>query len=357
VPGFLVGTLALQIRGDLDAGVTAVAAGVTVFFGAGALGASRGGRLAERIGALTAMRWAGLVTGACLLGIAALVDSLALFLALLAVAGIANSVAQPAINLFLAEQVPLERQGFAFGLKQSAIPAAILVSGLALPLVALPIGWRPTFALAGAVALTVALLAGRGRDALVSPTPREPPGRPSRALVLIAVGAALGSAGPSALGTYLVASAVEAGIAEGAAGFLAALGSAASLAVRIWFGARADRRGEYGFAWVVLLLAGGSIGFGLLATEEVVPFVAGALVAFGLGWGWPGLFNLAVVHRHRHSPGWATGISQSGIYVGAAGGPAAYGLLSGAIGYGPAWAVTGGLLLAAAATFWVAARV
>ena len=54
--------------------------------------------------------------------------------ALLAVAGLANAVNQPAINLFMADQVPLDRQGLAFGIKQSAIPGAILVSGLALPL-------------------------------------------------------------------------------------------------------------------------------------------------------------------------------------------------------------------------------
>ncbi len=336
--------------------MTAVAAGVTVFFGAGAFGAGRGGRFAERIGALTAMRGSALVTGACLLGIAAFAGSLAPFLVLLAVAGVANSVAQPAINLFMAEQVPLERQGLAFGIKQSAIPAAILVSGLALPLIALPLGWRWAFVLAGVAALAVALVAGRERRTL-SPVPkREPQGRPTRALLLIALGAALASAGPNALGTYLVPSAVDAGIAEGTAGLLAALGSATSLAVRIGLGARADSRGEYGFAWVVLLLAGGAAGFVLLAIEEVVPFVLGALVAFTLGWGWPGLFNLAVVHGHRHSPGWATGISQSGIYIGAAGGPAAYGLLADAIGYGPAWGATAGLLLVAAATISAAAR-
>ncbi|MGH2744723.1 MAG: MFS transporter, partial [Thermoleophilaceae bacterium] len=56
LPGFLVGALALQIRGDLDVSVAAVAAGVTVFFAAGAVGAGPGGRLAERLGALRAIR-------------------------------------------------------------------------------------------------------------------------------------------------------------------------------------------------------------------------------------------------------------------------------------------------------------
>ncbi|HEY6779328.1 MAG TPA: MFS transporter [Thermoleophilaceae bacterium] len=357
LPGFLVGALSLQVRDDLDVGVTAVTAGVTVFFGAGMLGASSGGRLAERVGALAAMRAATAITGSCLLAIAALAGSLAPFLVLLGIAGLANSVTQPAINLYMAQQIPRGRQGLAFGIKQSAIPGAILVSGLALPLLALPLGWRPTFALAGLAALLAALVAARERASLAPPALRNTPGRPTRELVLIALGAALASAGPSALSAYLVVSAVDAGIAEGSAGVLAALGSAASLAVRVGMGGRADRRADYGFGWVVLLLAGGSLGFLLLATETAAPFVAGAVLAFMLGWGWPGLFNLAVVERHREAPGWATGISQSGIYVGAAGGPAAYGLLSGAVGYGPAWAITAGVLLVAAAAIGLATRV
>ncbi len=96
------------------------------------------------------MRGAAVVTGACLLPIAALPGSLrGRFSCCCPWRGSANSVAQPAINLFMAEQVPLERQGLAFGIKQSAIPGAILVSGLALPLIALPLGWRSAFALAG----------------------------------------------------------------------------------------------------------------------------------------------------------------------------------------------------------------
>ncbi|HLM08619.1 MAG TPA: MFS transporter [Thermoleophilaceae bacterium] len=356
LPGFLVGVLALQIRDDLDVGVTAVAAGVTVFFAAGALGAGAGGRLAERVGALSAMRGCLLATAA-LLTVASLAPNLALLLLPLALAGAANSVCQPAINLFLADQVPRGRQGLAFGVKQTAIPGALLVSGLALPLVALPLGWRPTMGICAAGALAVGVVVGKSAGGFAPAEQREPPPPPDRALVAAAVGAALGSAGPCALGAYLVASGVDAGIGEGTAGVLAAAGSAASLAVRIAFGLRADRRADYGFAMVVALLASGSLGFALLATGAVLPFVAGTLLAFALGWGWPGLFNLAVVEANRHAPGAATGVTQTGIYVGAAGGPAAFGIIATEAGYGTAWAVSGALLLLAAATFAYAERV
>jgi MFS family permease len=356
LPGFLVGSLALQIRHDLDVSVGAVAAGVTVFFAAGALGAGAGGRLAERIGALRAIRLSVVATAGCLLLAGLATQSLAELLAVLAVAGVANAIDQPAINLFMADQVPLDRQGLAFGVKQSAIPAAVLISGLALPLLALPLGWRATFAICAGLALVVAMLVGRAAPSFAPPPPRGPAPRPSRKLVITAVGATLASAGPCALSAYLVASAVDVGIAEGVAGVLAAAGSAISLIVRIIVGHRADRRRDYGFSTMVILLLAGAVGFALLAVGSPAPFVLGAFVAFGLGWGWPGLFNLAVVDLNRDSPGAATGISQTGIYVGAAFGPAAYGLLSARIGYSAAWLVAGGFALVAAMFTYYAAR-
>jgi predicted MFS family arabinose efflux permease len=356
LPGFLVGALALQIREDLDVSVAAVAAGVTVFFAAGAAGAGPGGRLAERLGALRSIRACVVATSACLLLVTLVAESLLVLLALLAVAGLANAVTQPAINLFMADQVPLRRQGLAFGVKQAAIPAAVLVSGLTLPLLALPLGWRPTFAICAAGVLAVAVAVGRSAQSFAPVPARDPAPRPSRALIVTAVGAALASAGPNSLGAYLVASAVDVGIAEGTAGLLAAAGSGTSLLARVAFGESADRRRDYGFAAVIALLATGSLGFALLASGEVAPFVVGVFIAFALGWGWPGLFNLAVVDMHRNAPGAATGVSQTGIYVGAAAGPAAFGLVSEELGYSAAWAVSGALCVAAAVAFVYAAR-
>ena len=349
-----MGALALQIRSDLDVRVEAVAAGVSVFFLAGALTASWGGRLADHVGAVRAMRWCVLVTATCLLAGALLAESLAVLLPLLALAGVSNAVCQPAINLFVSEQVPADRQGLGFGIKQSGIPAAILVSGLALPVLAIPLGWRATFALCalGPLALGVALR----RAGSVHVSRRPASRRPSRVLVLTAIGAALATAGPSALGAYLVASAVDVGIAEGTAGLLAAVSSGLSLAVRVMLGARADRRRDYGLSTVVVLLAAGSVGFALMATDAVPSFVAGTLLAFTLGWGWPGLFNLAVVASNRETPGSASGISQTGIYVGAGGGPAAFGALYASAGHGTAWLVVAGITLIGAAVIWLAAR-
>jgi hypothetical protein len=94
-----------------------------------------------------------------------------------------------------------------------------------------------------------------------------------------------------------------------------------------------------------------------MASDAVAPFVLGALVAFTLGWGWPGLFNLAVVDSHRETPGSASGVSQTGIYAGAAGGPAAFGALAAGAGYGTAWAAVAVTTLLSAGVLWLAGRV
>jgi MFS family permease len=352
-PSFLVGALALQIHKDLDAGVEAVAAGVTVFFLAGAVTAGWGGRLADHIGALRAMRRCILVTAAAL-GAAALAPSLPVLFLLLAIAGVANAVTQPAINLFVAEEIPADRQGLGFGIKQSGIPAAILLSGLALPVLALPLGWRVTLALCALGPLAVGVALPSGESVHVSRRPASR--RPSRALLLTALGAALGTAGPSALGAYLVASGVDVGIEEGTAGLLAAIGSALSLAMRVTLGARADRRRDYGLALVVVLLAAGSVGFALMSSHAIAVFVIGTLVAFTLGWGWNGLFNLAVVDSNRETPGSASGVSQTGIYLGGAAGPAAFGALAAGAGYGTAWAAVAVTTLISAGVLWLARR-
>jgi predicted MFS family arabinose efflux permease len=94
----------------------------------------------------------------------------------------------------------------------------------------------------------------------------------------------------------------------------------------------------------------------LMATDAVPSFVAGSVLAFTLGWGWPGLFNLAVVDSNRETPGSATGVSQTGIYVGAGAGPAAFGVLYAQAGHEVAWLVVAAMTLLATAVMWLAAR-
>ena len=63
-----------------------------------------------------------------------------------------------------------------------------------------------------------------------------------------------------------------------------------------------------------------------------------------------------MVENHREAPAAATGITQTGIYVGASAGPLLYGLLSHRLGYGPSWAVVAGVSLLGALVMAAAGR-
>ena len=74
----------------------------------------------------------------------------------------------------------------------------------------------------------------------------------------------------------------------------------------------------------------------------------GVPLAFGAGWAWPGLFNLSVVRAAPRFPGRATGITQTGTYVGGAVGPVIFGAVAEGAGYTAAWWLAAALGLGAA---------
>lgn len=67
--------------------------------------------------------------------------------------------------------------------------------------------------------------------------------------------------------------------------------------------------------------------------------MVGAVVAFGAGWAWPALFNYGIVRANANSASAATGITQTGTYVGVFSGPIVMGLLVDRWGYQVGWVV------------------
>jgi hypothetical protein len=140
-------------------------------------------------------------------------------------------------------------------------------------------------------------------------------------LIVLAMGVGLGASAAGALSQFLVSGGVAAGLAEGTAGLLLGLGSAVGIVSRLVVGARADRRPGDQLATVVTMMVLGSIAYAALGLGVPVAYVVATPVAFGLGWAWPGLFNLSVVREYPEAPGAATGITQTGTYLGAGLGP------------------------------------
>lgn len=158
----------------------------------------------------------------------------------------------------------------------------------------------------------------------------------------------LGAAAAGSLTAFLVSSAEDAGVAEGPAGLLLTLGSAVGIASRIAHGRLADRGRLLPIRRVVALLVIGTAGLVVLAFHGPATYVVGVLPVFGAGWAWPGLFNLSVVRNNPSAPAAATGVSQTGIYIGAAAGPFVGGQIAATWGYPALWLSAAGAMLGAA---------
>ncbi|MEV1143545.1 MFS transporter [Micromonospora sp. NPDC049799] len=356
LPVFLVGGLAVQMSEDLGFSPAGLGLVVSVYFGVGALASVPSGKLTERHGPAVVARAGILLSAGTMLAVASVARSYPVLVGLLAVAGTANALGQLASNAALARHVPLHRQGLSFGVKQAAIPVSTLLAGLAVPAIALTAGWRWAFVAAAVVALA-ALPAVPPKEA--RPDRRAAPargGRATTALVVVGVAATLAAAAANALGTFVVDSAVDRGLAPGLAGLTLTLGSAVCVTARVGAGWLADRRAGGHVAVIAGMLVVGAAGLALLAVAGPVPLTVGVVLGFGLGWAWPGLMNFAVVRLHPQAPAAATSITQTGVYAGGCLGPLGLGTVASQAGYETMWAVAALSMLLAATLMLLGSR-
>ena len=349
LPVFLLGGLAVLVRADLGFSEVQLGLAASTFFTVAALTAVPAGRVAARTGAWAATVLAAAMSAVALVAMSA-ARSYAVLLLALALAGVANALAQIGTNGTLAEVVPAHRQGLAFGVKQAAIPAATLVAGFSLPLVGLTLGWRVSFAVSALLAVVYVLLAPRtGRRPRAGGRAGGQGEVAVLALSVVAAAAALASAAVNGLAAFLVESAVASGLTPSGAGVLLGAGSALGVAARVLVGWLADRRAGGHLRIVAAMMALGAGGMALLATGEPAAYVAGTALVFALGWSWPGLLTFAVVRLHPSAPARATSYTQTGVFAGGATGPLVFGLLVSAGSYRLAWSVAAGAMLASSA--------
>ena len=354
IPVFLLGAVAILVRQEMHFDEAALGLSISAFFGTTALSSIPGGRLADRLGARWSLMLACTASGGALVGIGLAAHSWATLTAFMILGGAANGLAQPASNLALARGVRRNRMGAAFGLKQSAIPVANLLAGIVLPVAVLTWGWRSTFVVVGCAALGVAMFAQHsvttsGRFLQEEDTKDAPIGP----LLLLACGCAFGSAPGIALGAFLVQSSVKSGLSPTQAGILLALGGAVGVFSRMLSGWFADRRDGGHITVAAWMLMAGASRFAVLAVSDghFVLVLLGTLLGFGLAWGWPGLFFLAIVRLNPNAPAAASGMSQAGGAAGGVLGPLLFGVAATRSSYTVAWtsagvsAVLAGLLM------------
>jgi predicted MFS family arabinose efflux permease len=376
LPVFLLGASSDAVRADLGVSETAIGAAITAMFVAVGVTASAVGRLTERIGATSALRAGVLGSVAATFTLGAFATAWWHLLPPLLIAGVALGLVDTGGARAFADRVTPGRQGTAFGVKEASIPSASLLAGLALPTLATSFDWRASFlvapALGGMVLLALprrwptaevatpeaapeAVPAPRGPGAAEGPAPAEAaverqavPG--PRSMLRFAVAVGLGAGAATAGATFLVPGTTARGLSTAAAGALLVAASLASISTRIALGRWADGpTAQPARAVAVLLVLGGAGAVLLAAPTPTVLAVTGAMVLLGAGWGWTGLAFLAAVRARPDAPAVAAGEVLTGLGVGGALGPLAFGSLAATLSYDAAWSATAAALLFAGA--------
>jgi MFS family permease len=166
----------------------------------------------------------------------------------------------------------------------------------------------------------------------------------------------LASAAANSLGAFLPSWGFQVGLSPSAAGLLMAAGSAVNIGVRVLVGHLADLRYGRNLPVVAAQMLAGAFCLALLSVPSPWVVVVAGLLAFGLGWSWPGLLLYAVVRLGRDAPASASSIVQAGAFVGGAAGPALFGLVVGVAGYRQAWWAAAVAFLLAAVLVLLARR-
>ena len=337
LPIFLTGAMAVQLRTDIGLSLDSLGLVFASYFGAASVFSIPFRHASERIGLRASLR-IGLVTyAAALAAMAVLASSTVEMCAFAGMAGIGTALTRTASSVLVTWHSEPDRQGIAFGLKHSSIPVASLVAGLSVPALALTVGWRWAYAIAAVLALIVAALVPRSRGRLAR---GEKPGSPDLSrwqLAVVAMSFALGAAAAASLGAYSVSTAVAAGLSEGAAGVLVALGSVVGLASRVGVGYWSDRRTGNQLDLVAGMMGVGIVGFLLLAVPHHIVVSIAVPIAFATGWAWLGSYNLAIAKLNPHGPGAAMGVVQAGAFVGSIAGPVVLGILAENHSHAAAW--------------------
>lgn len=359
LPYFMVGGLAVQIRAELGLSEASFGAAVTIGFIAGATLAPFGGRIADRIGPRRSTYIGCTLCVISLIGLGAATNGWTTLVVFLCLAGVAIALTDPGLAIMVGRAIPQDRQGLAFGVKEASIPASTLIAGLAVPTIALTLGWRWAFVI-GVLPLGIVLgllprveTSPRPDDPGVEETPSSPPKR--NALLVAAVAAGLGTAAASGVGIFLTDSAVSMGMSPANAGLLLAAGSVAGIAARVTAGVLADRTGGAQFKLISVMLAVGAVTMSLGGTGNTWLLILGTLGAFTGGWAWTGIYFLSLVKTHPDRPGAVAGIGTAGLGMGNAAGPVLFGFVAGTWSFGISWVVAA-LLAAAASVLMAIAR-
>lgn len=360
IPLFLVGALAVGMQSELGFNATMLGLIVGVFRLNAAMTSRYFGRFTDRFGATAAVKLGLAVAAGTCVAIALLARSWQLLMLFMFIGGTGQALCQPAANRMLLHRIPRERQGIAFGIKQSAPPAASMLAGVSVPVIGLTLGWRWAFALVPLLAAVAFLLAGprvvRNEEEKRARKQLGSSGLTTGRTAMLMLSFGLGTAASGAVPAFYVGAAVAAGTEVDVAGTLLALASAGAILVRLIAGVVCDRMVGRQMSLAGGLLAVGSAGLGLLASGRPAMMAVGVAIALGGTWGFNGVFWYALMRAFPDAPGATTGAIAPGGLVGGIVGPIVFGALVDGFDYRVAWIFSAVLSVAAGAAMVTSSR-
>lgn len=360
LPLLLVGPLALQLERELGLGAAAIGSAVGIATVVRALTTAVAGSIVDRQGATRSLRVALSASAVACLGLALTARTWSALVIWLSIAGVSHAIALPSVNRLVVGGVVPSRLGVAFGLKMIGPPIASLMAGLSVPLLVVHVGWRPTYVIAGGIAIvtTVAVrIVGSERPTTTGVRGLRGdrfPGGGARALVGMGVVAEFVVSG-SVL-TFFVSSAYRVGVPEGTAATALAAASLLALLARIAGGHLCDitRIHPLRLAAGMMVLSAG--GLGMLATGTAWLMMVGMFIGLIAVWGFTNMTWIALMRSFPKQPGRATGSMAWAILVGGGIGPIAFGSLVEAAGFSWAWIMAAAVALVGCCANLLAAR-
>lgn len=358
---YVLSALGPSIISDLDLSRTSFGALATVSYLVTAVLAVSIGTIVDRRGPRVVLMVLFVLGGSALAGIG-LADSYAWLLVAVVLSGLTQALATPVTNQVLADIIVPGQRGLLMGAKQSGVQMCQFLAGATLPVIAVALGWR-----GAALTATILLPLGIVLVASVLRSARMPPVRRAlisrddrlplpRSVWWIASYSFLIGAGLQATNVHVPLYAFEevglsAVLAGGTTGVLGAVG----VASRLGWGQLAERLAPIQRPLAIMSL-GGVAAATLLYLASVAPWIIWVGVAtHGLTAVAANVVTMMAVVRSvdARQIGRASGVLSTGLYLGFAVGPVAFGALADATGgYGTGWLILMGVyLLAAALTF------
>ena len=339
LPPFLTGVMAVQIGRGFGVSPASLGTLISAFALGSIVSSAPLGRRVAHWGVQRCLRWSTQISALALI-VASLSTAPWMLAVAMFVSGVANGMGQPAANALIASQLPHDRHGIAYAVKQSGVPLATLLAGLAVPLVALRLGWQWAYVMGLVLAVLGYVLAPADRRIESELAEGQVAGASRRSLWLLALGVGFAVIAATSVGAVGSAGGVAAGLSEAAAGYLVALGGITALVVRLWVGWMADRRRFDELRATSALLMTGVFAWALMSLGLPAPYAIGLIAANAFGWGWPGLTNLSLARRFPQATAAASGVVQTGLSVGLLVGPAMLATLADSAGWTITWLTT-----------------